>query len=363
MFSSDIINLALNIDFENKINNKKTFYSRISKIILNKLNVKVSRHIISKWIKNKNDIFKNRLKKEFFNDFKKITPLLFTNKSYKIKKINLELVSNYITLYPTSSRIDIKNYILKDFNISLSLNTITSIIKKLNFTRKKINYQVIKNKEYINSLNIKRKEFITYFKDKYLNKIIFIDETGFNTSNIVDNKGLSKKGTPIYMPDKTRFMRNLSMIMSINRNFILDFEIYEESIDSLKFYNFINKIINKLKEKNYIFVFDNVSFHHNKDMLKLIKDNNHTFMFTPPYSPNLNPIENVFSVIKKIYKDKYKNINLSDKTFSIKEQISIIEDSILEFIYIYYIDIEKTIIKALNYSYEIIEKECIMRYK
>jgi len=114
MFSSDIINLALNIDFENKINNKKTFYSRISKIILNKLNVKVSRHIILKWIKNKNDIFKNRLKKEFFNDFKKITPLLFTNKNYKIKKINLELISNYITLYPTSSRIDIKNYILKD---------------------------------------------------------------------------------------------------------------------------------------------------------------------------------------------------------------------------------------------------------
>ena len=55
-------------------------------------------------------------------------------------------------------------------------------------------------------------------------------------------------------------------------------------------------------------------------MLKLIQDNNHT----------LNRTENVFSIIKK-----YKNINSSNKTFSIKKQILIIEDSILEFICIY----------------------------
>ena len=361
MFNSDIINFVLNIDFENKINKTKTYYSKIAKIVSNNLNIKISRHTISNWIRNRNNIFKDRLKREFFEDFKKVSNT-FLKRNSKIKKINLDLVSNYINFYPCASRKDIRFYIYNDLNILLSLPSITNIIKKIRYTRKKINYQVIKNMDYIKDLNQKRKDYILYFKNKYLDKIIFIDEVGFNFSNL-NQKGLSKKGVSIYMPDKVKLMRNLSMIMCINNDFILDYDIYEESIDSLKFYSFINKIIKKLKDNGYTFVFDNVSFHHNKNVLELIKNSNNFYIFTPPYSPNFNPIENVFGIIKGIYKKKYNNINLSSKSFSVKEQINIIEDSILEFITIYLINIDKIILKALNYSYDEIEKECILKYK
>jgi transposase len=361
MFHSNIVKLVLDTDFENKIKNIKTYYSKIARSLKNNFNIKISRHTISKWIKNKNNIFNNRLKKEHFIEFNKIPDFLCNRKS-KLKKINLELISKYIDLYPTASRLEIRTYIYNDFKILISLSSVTNIFKKLKLTRKKIKYQIIKNLDYLKDLNIKRKEYKEYFKDKYYNKLIFIDEIGFGISNMKD-KGLSKKGKSIYLPDKTKFFKNLSMIMSLNSNSIIEYDIYDKAIDSYKFFNFINKIIQKLNTNGFTFIFDNVSFHHNKETLHIIKNSNNTYIFTPPYSPNFNPIENVFGIIKNNYRNKYNNMLLSNTKFTLKESLLIIDESILEFITIHYINIDKFIFKALNYSYDNIENECYLRYK
>ena len=44
---------------------------------------------------------------------------------------------------------------------------------------------------------------------------------------------------------------------------------------------------------------DNARIHHCKDTVEYIKDKGFTPIYTVPYTPELNPIENCFSVIKK----------------------------------------------------------------
>ncbi len=51
-------------------------------------------------------------------------------------------------------------------------------------------------------------------------------------------------------------------------------------------------------------VMDNATFHKNIDMLKMIRDAGHIIEFLPPYSPDLNPIENKWSE-KKAYIKKH----------------------------------------------------------
>ncbi len=70
------------------------------------------------------------------------------------------------------------------------------------------------------------------------------------------------------------------------------------------FYNFIYNLIKNNNFSNYYFMIDNVRFHHCKKTLKLITDTNNNYIFTPPYSPNNNPIEVVFSI--KINLKKWK---------------------------------------------------------
>ena len=63
-------------------------------------------------------------------------------------------------------------------------------------------------------------------------------------------------------------------------------------------------------------------------MLEYITNKGHKYMFTPPYSPNLNPIENTFSIIKhQYYKDtKEESSNSSTHKKVIKKIKKVIID-------------------------------------
>ncbi len=52
--------------------------------------------------------------------------------------------------------------------------------------------------------------------------------------------------------------------------------------------------------KNSVIVLDNATFHKREDALLEIQQQGHTLEFLPPYSPNLNPIENKWAQAKSI---------------------------------------------------------------
>ena len=133
--------------------------------------------------------------------------------------------------------------------------------------------------------------------------------------------------------------------MAITKDEILNYDIYESPINKKSFYDFINKIINNLKDSNYTFVFDNASFHKNKEVLNLITNSNNNYLFTPPYSPNLNPIKSIYR--KDLKLNNYQPNNLFIEVFNA----------------IYKSQLEKICKRSLNYSYVDIEKELKDRIK
>jgi hypothetical protein len=55
---------------------------------------------------------------------------------------------------------------------------------------------------------------------------------------------------------------------------------------------------------------DNIRFHHSKETVEVAKQNNFNLLHILPYSPRLNAIENVFGVLKPLYKKSCpKNFN------------------------------------------------------
>ena len=46
---------------------------------------------------------------------------------------------------------------------------------------------------------------------------------------------------------------------------------------------------------------DNARFHHSRKVLDFLKINHISYKFLPAYSPQLNPIEEYFSMIKSKY--------------------------------------------------------------
>ena len=43
---------------------------------------------------------------------------------------------------------------------------------------------------------------------------------------------------------------------------------------------------------------DNARFHQSEETKNIIEDNGHQRLFLPPYSPDLNPIENDWAILK-----------------------------------------------------------------
>lgn len=159
-----------------------------------------------------------------------------------------------------------------------------------------------------------------------IDKIISIDESGFNNCNL-NKKELSKKAKPINLPANEKRIKNISLICASTINNIIYYELHETSVNKIIYHDFIEMLIKKNKFKNYYFLFDNVPFHHCKKTLKLIKKTGNHYIFTPPYSPNNNPIESIFSIIKNKFK---KNMKENKNKINMKSIIIVILQKIIK---------------------------------
>jgi transposase len=311
-------------------------------------NLNVSRQIVSIWynnIKNNIDIFQKRLK----NNINNIDTLKY---STNIINYTIELVYKY----PFICRKDIIDNIKYKFNIILTKKNITKLYKIANLTRKKTKNLICKNLSYLDELKIKRNNFIDIINKIDKTKIISIDESNFNTKNN-NRKGSTVKGNNIYIPVTQGRLTKLSLLMALTSNDVIHNIIINKSVNSNIFFNFIQEIIIKLGNiKGYIFLFDNVNFHKSIKIKELIESNGHSIIFSPPYSPNNNPIEYSFSLIKKNY---YNEINMIsyEKRNNIIIRKEIINKSINNFINNNKDNIYKLFNRAFQYTYNIEENQ------
>ena len=81
--------------------------------------------------------------------------------------------------------------------------------------------------------------------------------------------------------------------------------ITEGRIDSVVVNLFLKQLSKKHKGEKILLILDNASYHRNQGSKKYPLPENISLMFLPPYSPDLNPQENVWKIVKEA---KFKNI-------------------------------------------------------
>jgi transposase len=258
MHSEQIKNVAI------KLYKKFNSYRKVANLL------DISKSVIHYWI-----------------NYKYIPRTTLINLSKICKFIEKSLVKNsYITIN------EIKNNIFKKFNNKISISFIrTIIIKKLNYSYKKVS-----NKMYNKNLPelLKQKKI---FKQKHSNykDIICIDET-YVHSNIHNKYGWSMSGSRLVHYCKSNPIK-YSVIVAISCNKIEHSLIEKQNINKEIYKKFIQQLC--LIHKNKKFLMDNVSFHKSKEIIQIINDSSNEALFIPPYSPEFNPIEEVFSLFKR----------------------------------------------------------------
>ena len=233
----------------------------------------------------------------------------------RIKKFKSNEIYNLIKLSllqnPFYTANELLKIIEKECNFSPSNEFIRLAIKKLGFTKKRPRFYPITN-----TTDEKTNIFLKQ-KQKYINlnyNFVSIDEVGFS-SNVKPNYGYSLKGKRLHIKYKPTFeiKKHISVVASIDKNGKIFYNKINGFLKSNDFFNFIKSLP---YSNNTVFLMDNASIHHSNILKDYLKQKNIILLYTPPYSPWFNPIENFFSIVKNNFR-KNKNIdnsfNLIDK--------------------------------------------------
>ena len=80
--------------------------------------------------------------------------------------------------------------------------------------------------------------------------------------------------------------------------------IYQGTADSNTVYAYFERILPMLKQGSII-ILDNASYHKSQQLLKLFLRHKISIVYLPAYSPDLNPIENLWGTIKEHLRNYY----------------------------------------------------------
>ena len=170
----------------------------------------------------------------------------------------------------------------------------------------------MKNKYYPEKKEGQEKDDLTNFYKqlshyKY-DKTICLDETSIYL-NMIYSYGRSKSGTrAIYKTNKYPFKR-YNMLCAISSNKIVGYVLYKDLKGGVKTQNiidFYNEVI-KDKYKDHLIIMDNTVIHKSKIVRQTIEESGNHLLYSVPYHPEINAIEEFFSQLKHYIKKESPN--------------------------------------------------------
>jgi len=184
---------------------------------------------------------------------------------------------------------------LKQKNIEVSKNTIINVLHEINYSYKKPIDKPLLTENHI----IKRYEWANNHLNFNWNNVKFTDESsiwiGFTGKRWVDLEN-DDFNLCVKHPYKIHIWGSISI------NFDREIYIFTEILTGIKY---IDILKNNMKiEDNLIFQDDNDPKHRSEVVKKWKKDNNIVSLDWPSNSPDLNPIENIWSLLKNKVKKK-----------------------------------------------------------
>jgi transposase len=136
-------------------------------------------------------------------------------------------------------------------------------------------------------------------KDIEVEKLVFVDEMGsqlgMTRQYARSMRGERAEGTTIRNRGS-----NTTTIGAISPTQIQASFVYEGATDKCIFMTFVTEILLPTLQVGQIVVMDNLGAHRVKAVQEAIEGAGCTLKFTPPYSPELNPIEECWSKVKAI---------------------------------------------------------------
>lgn len=130
-------------------------------------------------------------------------------------------------------------------------------------------------------------------------KLVYLDESGVNT-DMTRIYGRAVGGARAVDKAPLNTPVNTTILSSIKLNGETAYTTYSGGTTGEKFVDYLKNVLIPTLNKGDVIIMDNMRSHHVKEVKETIENAGMDLLYLPPYSPDFNPIEEMWSKIKSI---------------------------------------------------------------
>lgn len=139
--------------------------------------------------------------------------------------------------------------------------------------------------------------------------VVYFDESGFDEQTYRPH-GWAKRGVKVFGKITGNVHRpRTNLIMAQRGKQWIAPMTFKGICDKKLVLEWIKKFLLKELNPNSLVIMDNAPFHNKNKIREILEDNGHTLMPLPTYSPDLNPIEKSFAIIKRRRQKYYQSVD------------------------------------------------------
>lgn len=128
-------------------------------------------------------------------------------------------------------------------------------------------------------------------------RVVFLDETAVKT-NLTRLRGWAPQGQRLTMDAPFGSWGTQTLIAGLTSDALIAPWVIKGAMDGPAFAAYVREVLIPEIAPGTAVILDNLATHRNKEAAAALKAHGCWFHYLPPYSPDLNPIEQAFSKLK-----------------------------------------------------------------
>lgn len=125
-------------------------------------------------------------------------------------------------------------------------------------------------------------------------RLVFIDETSVKT-NLTRLRGRAQRGQRLEMDAPFGSWGTQTFIAGLTCDALIAPWVIKGAMDGTAFAAYIREVLVPELSPGTVVILDNLATHRNAEAAEALRQAGCWFLYLPPYSPDLNPIEQAFS--------------------------------------------------------------------
>jgi transposase len=202
----------------------------------------------------------------------------------------------FVESKPWAYQDEMQYELFDSFDLIVSQSTISKTLHAMKISRKSLRRVASERSQLC------RDTYFLAVSDFTHDQLVFLDESAANEHIMWRKRGYSDFGIRPTISVPVKRSKRHSVLPAYCSDGILCYHIHQGSIDGARFEWFLkNEILprcNSFPGPKSVLIMDNCSTHHGAEVKRLCGARGILLLYLPPYSPDFNPIEEFFSVLK-----------------------------------------------------------------